>query len=153
MKIGVSYMWSMTLTISWRIQFFLSTTQFCWGVQGTGYSCLIPFELQKRLTSILSNSLLFITLIVMIRWPVSTWILLHKDLKCSMVLDFSLRKQIKEYLKKSSTTTRAYLFLPLLSMHMGPMRFTWRKSKGPVMLIPWIFLCVLFTCLPFMHSS
>ena len=69
---------------------------------------------QKWSISTLSNSLPLSLLILTIGWPFSTWILVRKDFKCSIVSNFSLKKHMKENLEKFSTTTRTYLLPPLL---------------------------------------
>ena len=99
----------------------------------------------------LLNSIPRSLLILTIWFPFSTWILVQRTFKCSIVLDFYVKKDTNENLEKSSTTTRTYLFLPLFSMRIGPMKSIWKRSKGLVVLIPSILLFELFTCLPFMH--
>ena len=91
-------------------------------------------------------------LILTIGWPISTCILLNKEFKCSMASYFSLRKLTKEYLEKSSTTTRTYLFPPLRSVCIGPFRSMWIRSYDLVILISLTFLCELLACFSFMHS-
>ena len=92
-------------------------------------------------------------LILSIGWPISPCIILNKDFKCSMTSDFSLRKLTKEYLKKSSTTTRTYLLPPLLWVGIRSLRSMWIKSKGLLVLISSTFLCELLVCFPFMHPQ
>ena len=131
-------MWFITLAISYNTIFFLLATPFCWGDIEVENSCLIPYDSQKRSTSTLSNSLPLSLIIIAIGWPISSFIILNNDFKCSMALDFSLKKLTK--VKKSSTTTRTYLLLPLFSVHIRP-RFMWRRSKGLVAFISLTFLC------------
>ena len=110
------------------------------------------FFLQKRSTDTLLYSFPISLLILTIEWHVFTYILLNKYFKCSMVLDFSLRKLIEEYLKKSSTTRRKYLLPLLVLVCMGPIRSICRRSKGLVALIFLTFLCELLVFLRFMYS-
>lgn len=144
----LSHMCSMTLAISWRTLLFFSATPFYWVVLRAEFSCLIPFESQRRLTSTLSNFIPLSFLILTIWWPISTWILVHRDFKCSMVSYFSLRKHTKEYLKNHQLWPR-HIF-SLILVRMGLIRSIWRRSRILVVLISLLFFCEYFS---FVYSS
>lgn len=72
----------------------------------------------------------------------------HTISKVVKVYYFSWRKSTQVYLEKSLTHTKTYLFQPIFSTCMGPMRTMCGSSSSLEVVRHWTFICDILVYLP-----
>ena len=145
---ATSLLCNIALAISWMILFFLSITPFCWGVIGVENSWVVPALMQKDSNWEFLNSLSRSLRIWSTFNPFSFCTLLYNDLMWWGASDFDCSKMTQVNLVKLLTTTMMYFFPLRDSVLVGPIRSTWRSSRGLAVAVVKVAWCWAFVCFP-----